>query len=279
MVILYLDSSRGISASLVLGALLDAGADIALVQRILGTVTLPRIVLMRASERAEMVCGTAASAAIGPIPRGIMLIDAIRALENGRVPLAVRTWGGGMLARLLEAEAMLRGEPLDAVPLADPLTVAELLAVSAALAALHVVRVYAAPVTQSNEQRTDAFQGSSNKIKDSEPRIASRNQTVRMVEERPFPALSMLLLEEAEWPVGPDAVVTPGGAAILATLAEPDVPPVCLAAVGYGIAPDAPRLLRCWLGTPYNTGKMTISPGARTGATAHTHPHTDGDDH
>jgi hypothetical protein len=31
-------------------------------------------------------------------------------LENGRVPLAVRTWGGGMLARLLEAEAMVGGD-------------------------------------------------------------------------------------------------------------------------------------------------------------------------
>jgi uncharacterized protein (DUF111 family) len=39
--ILSLDSSRGISAGLVLGALLDAGANIALVRRILGTMTLP----------------------------------------------------------------------------------------------------------------------------------------------------------------------------------------------------------------------------------------------
>jgi len=145
-VILYLDSSRGISAGLVLGALLDAGADVALVQRILGTVTLPRIALMRGKERVGSTGGTVASVAIGPVRRDTLFIDAIRALESGQSPLAVRTWGGGMLARLIEAEAMVRGEPLDTVPLTDPVTVAELIAVSAALAALQVVRVYAAPI-------------------------------------------------------------------------------------------------------------------------------------
>jgi hypothetical protein len=151
--ILYLDSSRGISAALVLGALLDAGADAALVQRILGTVTLPRIALMHGTGHAGSIAGTVASVAIGPVRRGTLLIDVLRALEGGQAPLAVRTWGGGMIARLLEAEAMARGAPLDAVPLADPMTVAELIAVSAALAALRVVRVYAAPLARSNEHR------------------------------------------------------------------------------------------------------------------------------
>ena len=251
--ILYLDSSRGISAGLVLGALLDAGADIALVRRILGTVTLPRIALMRAGERVGTVGGTAASVALGPIPRDTLLIDAIRALENGRVPLAVRTWGGGMLARLLEAEALVRGEPLDAIPLADLPTVAELLAVSAALAALQVVRVYAAPIASSQQQAAGG-----------DFRSALSPET-------------SVLLEEAGWPVASDAFVTPGGAAILAALAEPGVPPVRLSAVGYGIAPDAPRLLRCWLGVPYNAGTMPQSSRART--LAHAHPHADGDDH
>jgi len=249
--ILYLDCSHGISANLVLGALLDAGADIALVRRILDTVTLPRIALMRASERLGAVMGTVASVVIGPVRRDTLFLDAIRTLENGRVPLAVRTWGGGILARLLEAEAMVCGLPLDAVPLADPLTVAELLAVSAALAALQVVRVYAAPIGRT---------------------------------EDPVPCLvlspqSSVLLKEAEWPGGSGAFVTPGGAAILAVLAEPSVPSVHLAAVGYGIAPDAPYPVRCWLGTPYNMGKKPPISGTRTGAIAHTHPHADGDDH
>ncbi len=255
----YLDSGRGISANLVLGALLDAGADIALVRRILDTITLPRIALMRAADRVGALAGTVASVAIGPLPRGTRLLDAIRALENGRVPLAVRTWGGGMLARLLEAEAMVRGEPLDIVPLADPVTVAELLAVSAAFAALRVVRVYAAPLTGSTELRVLSPERSDGPAKDT--------------------ALSIMLLEEAGWPVAVDASVTPGGAAILAALAEPGVPPVRLSAVGYGIAADAPHLLRCWLGMPYNAGTMPTPSGTRTGAAMHAHPHSNGDDH
>jgi uncharacterized protein (DUF111 family) len=252
--ILYLDSSRGMSAALVLGALLDAGADIALVQRILGTVTLPRIALMRGKEHAGSIAGTVASVAIGPVRRDAMFIDVLRALDGGQAPLAVRTWGGGMIAQLLEAEAMARGEPLDAVPLADPVTVAELIAVSAALAALRVVRVYAAPLTRSIEEKTPPAK---------------------------YSVLSTALLEEAEWPVSADsaaATVTPGGAAILAALAEPGLPSLRLSAVGYGLTADAPHILRCWLGTPYNTGSGLAPSGTRT-APAHRHPHDAGDDH
>lgn len=249
--IIYLDSSRGISAGLVLGALLDAGADAALVQRILGTVTLPRISLMRGRERIGAIAGTVASVAIGPVRSGTPLIDATRALERGRSPLAVRTWGGGMLARLLEAEAMVRGEPLDAVPLADPVTVAELIAVSAALAALHVVRVYAAPLGRTE---------------------GAADQSVLSPQ-------SAVLLDEAGWPATQGAVVTPGGAAVLAALAEPGVPPLRLSAVGYGITAGAPRLLRCWLGTPYGTASMPGSSGTRVAMSTHARSHDTGDDH
>ena len=50
--------------------------------------------------------------------------------------------------------------------------------------------------------------------------------------------------------------MTPGGATILAALAEPGVPPMRLAAVGYGIGPDAPRVLRCTVGEPYLAAEM-----------------------
>jgi uncharacterized protein (DUF111 family) len=194
--------------------------------------------------------------AIGPVRRGTLLIDVLRALEGGQAPLAVRTWGGGMIARLLEAEAMARGEPLDAVPLADPMTVAELIAVSAALAALRVVRVYAAPLARSNEHR------------------AMSNETAASADV----ILSTALLEEAEWPTVPGAAVTPGGAAILAALAEPGVPSLRLSAVGYGISEGAPHLLRCWLGTPYHVSKGPILSGTRP-TSAYRHSHDAGDDH
>ncbi len=253
--ILYLDSSRGISAALVLGALLDAGADAVLVQRILGTVTLPRIALMRGTGHAGSIAGTVASVAIGPVRSGTVLIDVIRSLEGGQAPLAVRTWGGGIVARLLEAEAMARGEPLDAVPLTDPVTVAELIAVSAALAALRVVRVYAAPLSRSEDC--------------GRPSVGMSTQSSLLVSA---------LLREAEWSTAPGAAVTPGGAAILAALAEPGVPSLRLSAVGYGIAEHAPHLLRCWLGMTFASGDGPGRSGAR-GASAHIHPHDHGDDH
>jgi uncharacterized protein (DUF111 family) len=247
-VIVYLDSSRGISAQLVLSALLDAGADAGLVQRILGTVTLPRIALVHARDATEIARGTAASVAVGPVPRSARLLDVVRALERGSAPLAVRTWGGGMVARLLEAEALACGTALDTIPLTDTVTVAELLAVSAALAALRVVRVHAAPVSWRREVAESGRDAS---------------------------ALGMLL-HEAEWPEpddAPPADITPGGAAILAALAEPGAPPMRLVAVGYGIGPDAPRVLRCTIGEPYTTGETR----ARGGPGAHVHRSEDGE--
>jgi uncharacterized protein (DUF111 family) len=262
--IVYLDSSRGISAGLVLGALLDAGADASLVQRILGTLTIPRIALIPAQEMVGGIRGTAASLAVGPIPRDTRLLDVLRTIERGKAPLAVRTWGGGMLAQLLDAEALVRGLPLDAVPVTDIVTVAELLAVSAALAALRVIRVYAAPLAW-REDGTEAG---------------------RQAEDEPGPphtgrdAVRTALLVEAEWPEPEDGrpaeAITPGGAAILAALAESSVPSMRLAAVGYGIGPEAPRVIRCMVGEPY----AQAAGLARGMHAAHTHDHhSDSGDH
>jgi uncharacterized protein (DUF111 family) len=134
-------------------------------------------------------------------------------------------------------------------------TVAELIAVSAALAALRVVRVYAAALAGSGQQGAGSDSDS---------------------------ALSTLLLEEAEWPVVANSAanigVTPSGAAILAALGEPDVPPLRLSAVGYGMGEDAPHILRCWLGTPYNAGGGPVPSGTRAAA-IHRHPHDAGGNH
>lgn len=269
--LVYLDGGRGISAGLALGALLDAGADAALVQRILGKVTLPRVALMRAREERGTISGTVASVAIGPVRRDALLIDAVRAVAANELPLAVRTWGGGLLTRYLEAEAIARDVSLDAVPLADPVTVAELIAVSAALATLHAVRVYAALL------RSNAHRAASNKEVGDTPGLA------RPTDSTQHSALvTALLLAESEWPEptdgAPDAVVTPGGAAILAALAEPGLPPLRLTAVGYGVSADAPHVLRCLLGEPYTAGAGTMPPTTRSLMLAHAHPHDNGDD-
>ena len=265
--LVYLDGGRGISAGLALGALLDAGADAALVQRILGKVMLPRVALMRAREERGTISGTVASVAIGPVRRDALLIDAVRAVAANELPLAVRTWGGGLLTRYLEAEAIARDVSLDAVPLADPITVAELIAVSAALATLRAVRVYAAPL-RNGEAAGDAPDSA---------RPTDSTQHVRQIA-----LVTALLLAEAEWPEptdgAPDAVVTPGGAAILAALAEPGLPPLRLTAVGYGVSADAPHVLRCLLGEPYTAGAGTMPPTTRSPMLAHTHPHDNGDD-
>ena len=193
--------------------------------------------------------------AIGPVRRGTPFIDVIRALESGQAPLAVRTWGGGMLARLLEAEAMTRGEPLDAVPLDDPVTVAELIAVSAALAALRVVRVYAAALAGSGQQA--AGSDADNMLSTSAPRRGWMAHVRQWRGGR---------CGDARWRGN------------LGGVGRGRAPSVRLSAIGYGMSEGAPHLLRCWLGTPYNAGSGPVSSGTRTAA-VHRHPHDAGDDH
>jgi hypothetical protein len=139
------------------------------------------------------------------------------------------------------------------VPLTDVVTVAELLAVSAALAALRVVRVYAAPLVLQNAYRVPGQ------------------------EQQPgADPVTQVLLAEADWPEpvnGQPAAVTSGGAAMLAALAEPGVPPLRLAAVGYGIGPDAPQILRCTVGELFPAPEV---PKRGTTA-AHAHGSNDGD--
>lgn len=245
----YWGTAGGLTAGLALGALLDAGANGAMVARILAGLTLPRATLVQARGRANGLAGTVATVALSPVPHGTPFLHAIHALENGTMPLAVRTWGGGALRRLVEAEALVRGMPVDAVPLVDPTTVAEIIAVTAALATLRTLRVFAAPLCARPSD--DAHAGD----------------------------VAGALLDEAGWPAAIDgeaAAISPGGAALLAALCEPGQPPMRLVAIGYGMTADsAVPPLPCWLGEPYHA---EVSPvAAPAPARDHPHPHPHGD--
>lgn len=251
----YWDTAGGIGAARVLGGLLDAGADVALVAHVLAACPIPRGTVFAAREATATGRGTAATVMVGPVGQGRRLIEAIHAVEDGTLPLAVRTWGGGTLRRLAEAESFVRGVAVDAVPLDDPLAVAEIVAVVAALASLRVMRVFAAPAPP-RFATTDA---------------AAHDDTV-----------TALLLDEAGWPEGGEpvlgATVTPNGAALLAALAEPGPPPMRLMQVGYGV--EAGVLFPVWLGEPHGspTSPRDRDRDADTDtAHPHAHPHERGE--
>ena len=242
----YWDTTNGIDAGRVLGGLLDAGADAALVTAIMAKLTLPRATLFHSRGQ-----GSRATVAVSPVGKERRLIEAIRAIEDGALPLAVRTWGGGILRRWVEAEALVRAVPVDAVPLDDPRTVAELVAVAAALATLRVVRVFAAPLPRRAELR--------------EPSHAD--------------LVVALLLDEAGWPeTDADAavIVTPGGTALLAALAEPGPPALSLHAVGYGLGNET-LPFSVWLGEPFGTTPAR-EEDAYSPLHSHPHPHPSGED-
>jgi len=265
----YWNTAGGIDAARVLGGLLDAGADTAVVAAILAKLTLPRAVLFASRTPAATgmagMAGTAVGVAVSPVGQERRLIEVIHAVEDGALPLAVRTWGGGVLRRLAEAEALVRAVPVDAVPLDDPRGVAELVAVVAALAALRVVRVFAAP-------------------------LPPRSQDAAALPSHAALVIAALL-DEAGWPEADDAgadiqavFITPGGAALLAALAEPGLPTLRLHAVGYGLAAEAAEAgeidappLAVWVGEPHGAALSPTDNGAMPAHT-HPHPHAPGDE-
>ena len=249
----YWDTTNGIDAGRVLGGLLDAGADAVLVTAIMAKLTLPRATLFHSrGQGGQGRQGSMATVAVSPVGKERRLIEAIRAVEDGALPLAVRTWGGGILRRWVEAEALVRAVPVDAVPLDDPRTVAELVAVAAALATLRVVRVFAAPLPRRAELR--------------EPSHAD--------------LVVALLLDESGWPETDAAtaavIVTPGGAALLAALAESGPPALSLHAVGYGLGNET-LPFSVWLGEPYGTTPAR-EEDAYLPPHSHPHPHSSGED-
>jgi pyridinium-3,5-bisthiocarboxylic acid mononucleotide nickel chelatase len=223
--IAYFDCPSGISGDMTLGALLDAGADRSLLDAAVEALGLAGEVRIESRHeerghlggvRVEVVCGE------GPA-RSLPELE--RVVRDASLPHRVRDRALGALDRLGRAEAAVHGRPPEELHLhelggAD--TLVDLVGAFWLLESLGLEAVHASPLP------------------------APRG---------PFSAPGTLrVLEGTGAVLEPDErraeLVTPTGAAILATVATFDRPALALERVGYGLGarPDPFNAVAVWLG-------------------------------
>jgi uncharacterized protein (TIGR00299 family) protein len=223
--IAYFDCPSGISGDMTLGALLDAGAERSLLDAAVEKLGLGAEVRLetRREERGHLG-GTRVlvRCADGP-PRTLPELE--RQVGEAELPGTVRTQALQALERLGRAESAVHGLPPERLHLhelggAD--TLVDLVGAFWLLESLHVAEVYASPLPA--------------------PRGAyTAPGTLRVLEG------TGAVLEPDDRRA---ELVTPTGAAILATVARFERPRVTLERVGYGLGtrPDPGNALALWLG-------------------------------
>ena len=240
--IAYFDCFSGISGDMVLGALIDAGGDPALLDRVLAALGLEEEVSieLRREERGHIggqrVAVRAGDGSVRALPELQRLVG-----EAHEVPERARNRALAALWQLGQAESRLHGLPVNEIHLhelggAD--TLVDLVGSFWLLEQLEVEEVYASPLP--------AEWG--------------------MAGDLPLPAPAALqLLADAGAVLEPvdSAVelVTPTGAAILAVTARFERPVIRPRVIGYGVGGrDRPgNLLRVWLGDSAGRAEDTVT--------------------
>lgn len=214
----WIDASAGVAGDMLLGALLDAGADQAFIQGCIDAV-LPDSVRLR-TERVSRAGISAIKAHVDvlvddPPHRTWKSISTM--LDRADLPEPVRQRAVATFARLAEAEGQVHGVPADDIHFHEVGaldSIADVVGVSAGLSGLGI----------------DTLSGS---------RVAVGSGTVRAAHGRmpvPVPAVTRLA---AGWEIlagGEGELTTPTGMAVLAALCEEcqDLPAMRISEVGLG---------------------------------------------
>ena len=242
----WIDASAGIAGDMLLGALVDAGADLAVVQAAVdavvpGSVRLDAAEVTRAGQRATKIAVEVITEDL-PHRRWATIRDR---LVEAPISTPVRDRALATFARLAEAEATAHGIAVDDVHFHEVGaldSIADVVGVSAALADLGVTTL-SAGVVAVGSGRTRAAHG-----------------------DLPVPVPAVVRLSVG-WRVqagGTGELTTPTGMALVATLAArcEDLPAMTVQASGAGAGtkdfPGRPNVTRVLL------GELATSTGAAT---------------
>jgi uncharacterized protein (TIGR00299 family) protein len=230
MTIAYFDCFAGISGDMTLGALVDCGADPALLDAVVEALRLgDEVTVDVRHETRGHVGGT--RVIVGVNDRVERTVPALRSvIEESGAPREVKSTALDAINRLARAEARVHGveeEKLHLHELGGADTLVDVVGAFWLLHALDVRRVYASPLPAPRGRKGDM----------------------------PLPAPASLRVLEGTGAVllpsdEPRELVTPTGAAILAAAATFERPAMSLRRVGYGIgANQAPaNSLAVWIG-------------------------------
>jgi uncharacterized protein (TIGR00299 family) protein len=260
MTIAYFDAPSGISGDMTLGALVDAGLaleDLADGLRAgLPVLTGYRLTAERASQHG--ITGTRVAVVLDPAqPQPQRDWQEIRELlAASALPAPARDRALAIFATLAEAEAKIHGVPVEQAHFHEVGAVDSIVDIAGAALGLHLLgveQIYCSPLRDG------------------------RGQTMSQHGLIPIPAPATLAILAAvgapleEAPTDRE-LVTPTGAAIVATLADFRRPALQLRAIGYGFGRRElpwPNALRLWLGEPVAASDTPVdlaAAAARNGA-------------
>ncbi len=237
--IVYFDCYSGISGDMTLGALVDAGVDPEALRAEVAKLGLAGYELRFDRVERQGISGTHAVVALdSSIPQPHRhLSDLVAILDRSSLSPSVRDRAKAIFSTLAEAEAKVHGVPMDHVHFHEVGAVDALVDVVGAVAGLELLgvqEVFASPL----------------------PTGKGTVKTAHGLLPVPAPA-TMEILAGVGAPLRPLDVeaelVTPTGAAILATLATFRQPDMRLRAVGYGFGTKQlpwANALRLWVGEP-----------------------------
>jgi hypothetical protein len=237
--LLYIDAVAGVAGDMLLAALLDAGAPVGAVRAGLDRLEIDglHLTLGRTTRHGLAAAQVRVEAGAERVHRDWAAVRAV--LDRAGLPPRAHARAHEAFRRLAHAEARVHGVPPDRVRFhevgaADAL--ADVCGVALALEALGVGDVSCSPLP------------------------AGRGLVMSAHGALPLPAPATLELLRGAPLHGVDTgteLVTPTGAALVATLAEGrfgPLPPLVLDAVGYGAGardlPDRPNVVRVLLGRP-----------------------------
>ncbi len=234
--VIYFDCFSGISGDMILGALCDAGLDIAQLRAMLNTLPVSSWSIDATREVRGWLSGTRMHVVAPEQDTHRHLHDVTAIINAAELPAHVKSQAIAVFTRLAEAEAHIHGVTAEEVHFHEVGAldaIVDIVGIVAGLALLDIRHVYASPLPLGSGW-VRAAHG-----------------------DIPVPAPATLrLLSEANAPIIPDQanfeLVTPTGAAVLATLAQFRRPAMHLERIGYGFGKkqtERPNALRVWIGT------------------------------
>ena len=234
--IAYLDCHSGISCDMLLGAMLDAGLSLDALREALASLPVAGYKLALESFHDRGIRGSRFNVLVEEQAQPIRhLADIITLLNASTLPPHVRQTALSIFQCLAEAEATVHGSSIAEVHFHEVGAVdalVDIVGAAIAIETLGIVQLYASPL----------------------PLTSGHVQTAHGLLPVPAPAtLEILRRVAAPWRPCPveGELVTPTGAAILATMARFETPALAIERVGYGFGHKKfpwPNCLRLCLG-------------------------------
>ena len=261
--IVYLDCHSGVSGDMLLGAFLDAGFSFERLQEDLQALPIDGYELKLSAYSDQGITGSRFEVLLTEQDQPTRnFTNIVALLASSRLSSSVKEKASAIFRTLGEAEAAIHGVALDEIHFHEVGAVDAIVDIVGnviAIEALGIQQLYASPL----------------------PLTSGHLRMAHGLMPVPAPAtLEILSSVKAPWVPAPleGELVTPTGAAILATLAQFETPAIAIERVGYGFGQKRliwPNCLRACLGETYGFTSHTHQHHHDEHHSTHEHHHTD----